>query len=301
MHKNDVVKAEILSKNWKCVFKGLYLHANMITPINHIQMEDNSKNISLFDGIEETKIIESPFVGRKVIVEGVFHSIKKEALKTKIKRLGGEIMSGDVTKSINYFVMGDNVASDKMEKYNKLRFDGYHIKTLSEADILNILNGEVHKYLVAKENVKDLHLTIEHYKRKHVVYQEIATDANGLEYMPNPLYGKNIYLGQGITGNRMILSQMLGLVGVFAGQGLSDSTQIIVLSHEAYDALRGNNKHPELTLIQDTYNRGLAQWYDYLLTTEEELLSWYKNRINLSYDSVCDDVYTKFIESKQNG
>lgn len=263
-------------------------------------MKSTSDSLSLFDDIEEDKKeIQSPFLGRKVVIEGVFHSLKKDTLKAQILRLGGDVVNGDVTKKVHYFIIGDSVSADKMEKYNKLCFDGFNIKTLTETDVLNILNGEGGRYCVPEENVKNLHITIDHYNKKHVCYQGTVKEPSGREYIQNPLYGKNLYLGNGIIGDRMILSQMLGLVGVFSGGGLCDSTQIIVLSHSAYEALKKDEEHPELTLIQDTYNRGLAQWYDYLLTTEEELLSWYKERIDQCQDSVCKKLYEAFIESKR--
>lgn len=261
-------------------------------------MESRNNTLSLFEETENIEV-KSPFINRKIVIEGTFHSIKKDALKAKIKRLGGEIVSGDVTKNVNYFIVGDNVSADKMEKYDKLNFNGYHIKILSESDVLNILNGEVEQYFVSDENIKDLHLTIDHYSKKHVIYQGKITEPSGREYVPNPLYGKNLYLGQGITGDKMVLQQMLGLVGVFSGQGLSDATQVIVLSHSAYDSLKKGLEHPEISLIQETYNRGLAQWYDYLLTTEEDLLSWIKSRNELCHDSVCEKLYADFIESKK--
>lgn len=261
-------------------------------------MEKQINALILFDETENTEI-KSPFINRKIVIEGAFHSIKKDALKTQIKRLGGEIVSGDVTKNVHYFILGDNVSADKMEKYDKLCFNGYHIKTLTETDVLNILNGDIEQYFVSDENIKDLHLTIEHYNKKHVIYKGKITEPSCREYIPNPLYGKNLFLGQGITGDKMILQQMLGLVGVFGGQGLSDSTQVIVLSHSAYDSLKKGIEHPEISLIQETYNRGLAQWYDYLLTTEEDLLSWFKSRNELCHDSVCEKLYADFIESKK--
>lgn len=253
---------------------------------------------SMFEESEKTSI-QSPFVNRKIVIEGVFHTIKKETLKTRIRRLGGEVVTGDVTKNIHYFVMGDNIPSDKMEKYDKLCFNGYNIKTLSETDVLNICNGQFDQYIVADENVKDLHLTIDHYVNKHVTYPTKITEPSGREYIPNPIYGKNLYLGGGITGSRMILQQILGLVGVYSGQGLSDATQVIVLSHGAYEALKQGVEHPEITLIQDTYNKGLAMWYDYLLTTEEDLLLWLKARLELCPDSVCQKLYDDFLESKK--
>lgn len=259
----------------------------------------NVENLSLFEDLDDKNDILSPFIGRKIVIEGVFHTIKKDALKTIVLRLGGDVVSGDVTKKVNYFIKGDRVSAEKLEKYNKLSFDGYHIMTLLETDVVAILNGEGARYCVPGENVKDLHLSIEHYNKKHVVYQDIKIEPSGREYLPNPIYGKNIYLGQGITGDLKTLSQMLGLVGVFGGGGLNDSTQIIVLSHNAFDALKNGKTHPELDLIQDTYNKGLAQWYDYLLTTEEELLSWFKARIDLHKDSVCKKLFEEFIESKK--
>lgn len=261
-------------------------------------MKKQNNTLSLFDETENSEF-KSPFINRKVVIEGTFHSIKKDSLKVRIKRLGGEIVSGDVTKNVHYYIVGDNVSADKREKYDKLCFNGYHIKTLSESDVQNIFNGEVEQYFVSDENIKNLHLTIEHYNKKHVIYKGKITEPSGREYIPNPIYGKNLFLGQGITGDKMVMQQMLGLVGVYSGQGLSDSTQIIVLSHSAYESLKKGLEHPEIKLIQETYNQGLAQWYDYLLTTEEDLLSWFKSRYELHHDSVCEKLYTDFIGSKR--
>lgn len=171
-------------------------------------MENRNNTLSLFEETENMEV-KSPFINRKVVIEGTFHSINKNTLKTSIKRLGGEIVSGDVTKNVHFFIVGDNVSADKMEKYDKLCFNGYHIKTLSESDILNILNGDVEKYIVPYENIKDLRMTIDHYNRKHVIYKGKITEPSGREYIPNPIYGKNLFLGQGITGKKCFCNKCL--------------------------------------------------------------------------------------------
>lgn len=247
---------------------------------------------------EENVNSKSPFIGRKLVIEGSFSNFKKDSIKLRIKQLGGEVITGNVTKNIHYFVEGDFVSSDVMDKLNKLDFDGYHLRILKEPDLINIFNGKYEGYYVEDVLKKDLRLTIDHFNKKHVTYTGVVTESSGRQYFPNPIYGKNMYLGQGVTGNRMILSQMLGLIGVFSGQGLSDSTQIIMLSQSAYEALKKGEQHSEIDVIQNAYNRGLAQWYDYLLTTENEFLDWYKSRFELAKDSVCESVYSDYMMSK---
>lgn len=264
-------------------------------------MKNQQPEVSLFFQEEQPNdSVNNPFAGRKVVIEGTFHTLKRETIKIRIQRLGGEVLSGDVTKNVQYIVLGKNAAAEKVEKLNKLNFNGYYPKILREEDCCNIFEGQYEGYFMPKELSKDLRLTTEHYKKNHVQYGNILTEPSGRQYIPNPLYGKNLYLGQGIRGDKLVLSQMLGMLGIYSGLGLSDSTQIIVLSHEAFRALEDGDTHPELSLIQETYNRGLAQWYSYLLTTEQDLLSWIKSRLDFSKDKAVESVYNVFMASKES-
>lgn len=242
----------------------------------------------------------NPFEKRKICIDGIIDGYSKEVLKSRICRMGGEIVTGDLTKNVHYIVVNDSISDNKKPSFDKLVFNGFNIRILRKEDIDTIFSGQYSGYEMPKNLEKSLHLTKEHYEKKHVIYLPPKTEDTGREYIPNPIYGKNMYLGSSIKGNKTIFSQMLGLVGVFSGSGLSDSTQIIVLSQEAFDALEKNIPHDELYRIEQSYNSGLAVWYDYLLTTESELLAWIKTRIELSGDNVLGTLYKTFLESRTN-
>lgn len=242
----------------------------------------------------------NPFEKRKICIDGIIDGYSKEVLKSRICRMGGEIVTGDLTKNVHYIVVNDSISDNKKPSFDKLVFNGFNIRILRKEDIDTIFSGQYSGYEMPKDLEKSLHLTKEHYEKKHVIYLPPKTEDTGREYIPNPIYGKNMYLGSSIKGNKTIFSQMLGLVGVFSGSGLSDSTQIIVLSQEAFDALEKNIPHDELYRIEQTYNSGLAVWYDYLLTTESELLAWFKTRIELSGDNLLGSLYKVFMESRTN-
>lgn len=240
----------------------------------------------------------NPFNNRKFVLDGQFSKSKRNSIKDRIKMLGGEYVSGDITKAIHYYLTSDSIKEEELAKYKKLVFDGYNIRRLLESDLDRIFEGNYEGYFVDEDIKKDLLLTFQHFEKKHVVYKDLAIEPSGRSYVPNPLYGKNVYLGKGITGEKIILSQMLGILGIYSGMGLGDSTHVIVLSEEAYLALQTGQPHEELTVIQDAYNNGLAQWYDYLLTTEMELLSWIKKRSEFAKDNVCLSLYNDFLQSK---
>lgn len=252
----------------------------------------------LFTDEEFPTFKNNPFENRKICIDGTISGYSKEYLRSRILKMGGEIVTGDLSKNVHYIVVDKDISDSKKTSYEKLVFNGFNIRILRKEDIDMIFSGQYSDYAMPMNLEKAIHLTKEHYEKKHVIYQSPKIEDSGGMYIPNPIYGKNMYLGSGIKGDKATLSQMLGLVGVFSGGGLSDSTQIIVLSQDAYEALENDMPHEEISRIEQTYNNGLAVWYDYLLTTESEILSWFKTRIDLSGDTLLGGLYHDFLNSR---
>ncbi|MCR4789588.1 MAG: hypothetical protein K5839_00755 [Treponemataceae bacterium] len=259
------------------------------------------KESELFQEADLTENIpmdpHNPLYHRKVCIQGRFN-LPPKVLKQEIEKRGGEVISGDVTKNVHYLLLGHSVPDEKLENLRKLALNGYNIKVLTPSDYEQIKKGNYEGYMVDEIIRKDLHLTIEHYKRFQVSFNSIITGLNGIPKKVNPIYGKSVYLGEGITGQKIILAQLLGMVGVYGGQGLSSSTDIIVLSPTAFNALKQGTENSEIQTIQDRYNQDLSTSFNYQITTEDELLSWMNEKFDSSNDSACKQIMQEFIKSK---
>ena len=88
--------------------------------------------------IKEGKPEELPLAGREFVLTGKLESLPRSEAEAKIKALGGKAGS-DVTRKTSYVVVGA-VPGSKLAKAEKLR-----IKTLSEAEFLNLLDKAVAK------------------------------------------------------------------------------------------------------------------------------------------------------------
>jgi len=88
--------------------------------------------------VKEAKPEELPLAGREFVLTGKLESFSRSEAEAKIKALGGKAGS-DVTKKTSYVVVGADPGA-KLAKAEKLG-----IKTLSEAEFLELLNKAVSK------------------------------------------------------------------------------------------------------------------------------------------------------------
>ncbi len=88
---------------------------------------------------EEAKHKELPLAGLEFVITGKLEAFARSEAEAKIKALGGKAGS-DVTKKTSYVVVGADPGS-KLAKAEKLG-----VKTLSEAEFLQLLNQDVVKF-----------------------------------------------------------------------------------------------------------------------------------------------------------
>lgn len=209
---------------------------------------------------------ETPFTRRSVCLLGNFR-IASKALQKKLQGLGADIKPG-LSRNLHYVVLGRDVPAEALEHLQQLTYHGYQPKTLTENDVDDILQGHYSPYIVPEETGKDLHLTLQHYLGAQLNY-------DGDE---NTLYMKELYLAPDTQTPQQDLYQMLGNLGIYANAYIDDTTDIIVLSDRSVQHLREGQSDDTLHYIEQQYNQSRAQTFRFRITSEDELLTWVRNR-----------------------
>ena len=96
----------------------------------------NTENLSLIQRLKraelqfETTISNVPQTlnGKKLVVSGTFRNYSRDSIRTRIRELGGELLTAPSRKT-DYFVVGEKVGSSKQEKAEK-----FGITTISEEE-----------------------------------------------------------------------------------------------------------------------------------------------------------------------
>lgn len=228
---------------------------------------------------------QNPFYDRKVVITGIFTQERKK-LGLQLKSMGADINTG-ITKNTNYVLIGEDPGLKKIEKVDKLIYDGYKIRKLYQKDIDAILSGEWEVYHATKEVKKDIDLTIEHYNRHHI----------GFENEGNIIASKELYYGKGFAGNFDLFNQITGNLGACGDNTIYPETNICVLSNSTIEKLKKGEKDETILYIQDLYNSNKSITFDFKFISEHEILAFCIKRCDECGDEVTKYLYTKYINS----
>lgn len=80
-------------------------------------------------------IVSELFLGKKIVVSGVFYNFSREEIVQVIVNNGG-IVNSSISSKTNFILAGENMGPAKLEKANQLK-----IAIISEEDFLGMLNG----------------------------------------------------------------------------------------------------------------------------------------------------------------
>ncbi len=103
----------------------------------NIQYIHRLKTAGLQFAVEEKEVLKESdkLNGKTYVISGVFEHFERDELKDKIEANGGKVVSS-VSAKLDALIAGDKMGPSKLEKAQKLG-----ITILSEAEILQILNG----------------------------------------------------------------------------------------------------------------------------------------------------------------
>lgn len=226
----------------------------------------------------------NPFYDRKIVITGDFLTDRK-TIAYHLKKMGADINS-TISKKTDFVLVGQNPGPAKMEKIAQLKYDGYEIRLLNESDFEKIYNGEYDSYYVDKGAIKDLKITLEHITGK----SKLDIDLNKI----NIFAMKEIYVADGIQGNRSALYQMFGNLGAAINVDIDATTDVILLSDKSFKNINNNVPDKTIAFIEQTYNSQKAVNFKFKFIIESEFLNYYKHRMDLSKDPVVIKTYEHY-------
>jgi len=179
-----------------------------------------------------------------------------------------------------------------VETLEKLRFDGYGIKTLTEIDLNRIFAGAVHdEDFVDEKLMKDLKLTVEHVSGPD---NSFMIDLERI----NLFSGKEIFVTSSIK-SRVLVNHLIGFLGAFSNGALESDIDIVLLSDESMENIKNNVPDDDVELIERTYNSNRSINFKFCFISESDFINYYTHRINTSHskDSAVLPVFERYINS----
>lgn len=227
----------------------------------------------------------NPFYDRKVVITGEFTQ-KRNTLGKILKSMGADVNT-TISKNTHFVLVGSDPGPKKIEKINKLEHDGFHIQVLYQHDLDAILNDDWSSYRTVKETIKDLDLTIEHYNKHHIKFD------NNI----NIIASRELYYGKNLSGNLDVFKQICGNLGACGDNEIYPETNICIISDSTLEKLRKGEKDETILYIQDYYNKNKSVTFGLTFLSENEILEYCKQRCLACGDELTMEYYGKYIKS----
>lgn len=229
---------------------------------------------------------QCPLTNRRVGFIGKFKN--RAALVRKVKELGASQNSKEgLTRDTQILVIGSDV---KQEIWNRLlcyEHDGWKPLKISEAELESIFKGQYHGYETPLNPIKQISIDMSYYNWVPPVYSEEEDDeetgvrcSSPLVYGDdNPIYGMEIYVPNRPNTDMGIIRQIIGNYGGFANPEYYDDTNVVLLSKDTLQLLKQGIKDDVITQIENQYNNSSAKMFNIQFTSEPDLISWVKKRL----------------------
>ena len=130
-------------------------------------------------------------------------------------------------------------------------------------------------------------LNIEHFENQHLKFYQ----------MVNVITNKEIYVDSDIQGRRDCFFQLIGNLGGFANEDLSNETQLCLLSNKTYKILKEGGKNETTTAIQAFYDNqpGPPYVFDFEYMTERDFLDFVELRCEKTPDVSTITLYNIYM------
>lgn len=230
--------------------------------------------------------LDSPLFNRKVVITGEF-SIGRDNVEWIVKEKHHAIQVSDFSKKVHFGIIGTDPGPSKMEKLDKLIHNGFQIRKIYEEELLSILKGEWSDCHVEEEVKKELDFTYEHYI--HHRYP--------MSGPVNPIARKEIYIGEGLAGNKDLFCQITGNLGTSGDYTLCPETRICVLSDATLEKLKNGEKDNTVTRIQEYYNKNKSITFELSFLSESDVLEFCKSWCERFGDGVTMEYYKRYLSS----
>lgn len=227
----------------------------------------------------------SPFYKRKVVITGTFSIINRKELGHLLKKKLGADVDSNITKRTNFVFIGEDPGWEKIPKLDKLIHDGFNIRKLYESDIQAILDGDWEGYHMDGEMKKNLDFTYEHFVKHRVMFEDGY----------NVIARKELYIGNGLSGDRDSFAQITGNLGACVDYAIYPETNLCVLSDSTLEKLQQGEKDETVRYIQDYYNGARSKTFELSFISEGDIIRFVKERIEQTGDESTSYYYNRYI------
>ena len=240
--------------------------------------------LELFSGDDSNKV--HPFKKRKVVVKGFSYSQRK-SIREYVVNHGG-IIADTISKNTHYIIMSEDDHQPSIEKIQKLWDDGYAIRLLRQHDFDEIRNGNYDAYMTEKVIPKILNMNYDLLIRHQLPYGDKI----------NPYSGREIYICDGIAGDKSMLEQMLGNLAAWSCSHIEDDDiNTFLLSDKTVENLKNGIKDDTIQAIERLYNKSKSIIFEYLFIIEGDVLNFVKNWCDKFNDETTRYYYNLYFES----
>lgn len=250
---------------------------------------------SLFSEEDFEQCKPMPFKGFIVSVVGTSADYTKKSQKELLASLGAVVKDSPVRECDMIFKLSEPSKTDA-EKIEKSIYHGYAPTIYGLEDLEKIQRGIYYPYTETKNVSKSLKVKAEHYERNKIS-MDYVSNVNGI-LMSNPLVGKEVFCADDVPGNKDVLAQLFGFLGVyFNGNTMYDDIDTILLTEATIGNLYAGNESEDLKKVESFYNNSPREFFVYNFVTLESVLRYVKERATLLHDVTLENMYNSYMNS----
>ena len=233
---------------------------------------------------------QNPLTDRRIGFIGKFKSSSRKALIEKVKKFGASDKSKEgLTRDTQILVIGSDVKQETLNRLLCYEHDGWKPLKISEEELLEIFNGHYNGYETPAVPTKQISLDMSYYNWTPPVFSDEENEddedagircSSPLVYGDdNPFYGMEIYVPNFPNKDMSVVRQIIGNFGGFANHNYYAETNVIMLSEETLRLLEQGVKDDIIIDIENQYNNGSAKFFNIQFTSEPDLISWVRKRM----------------------
>lgn len=236
---------------------------------------------------DTTRIQKNPLTDRRVGFIGKFKN--RAALVRKVKEFGASPKSKEgLTRDTQILVVGSDIEQKIMNRLLCYEHDGWKPLKISEIELEEIFKGHYNGYETPPVPTKRINIDMSYYNWEPPIFTDEDDENEGIGIRcssplvygdDNPIYGMEIYVPNKPHIDMGVIRQIIGNFGGYANTEYIDETNIVMLSKESLRLLEQGVKDDVITQIEKQYNESSAMFFNIQFTSEEDFITWVKNRL----------------------
>ena len=251
--------------------------------------------IAASEKMEKNTDTHNPLYGRRIAILGSYSLEEEKQIRYEFHKRGA-IMNAKkdgrylLTRTTHYCIIGRNATQEELDKITDFEYDGYYVRRVPIDEYTKLFAKDLGEYATEKDIKRNLKIN-----KKYLSYKRFVPKQSGR----NPFYEKEIFIGDDLSGNVDIFSQMIGNIGGYANREFFDDTQMILFSDKTVERLMHEETDDTVTKVEQIYNAATDSlgFFNYSLTTESQILQWISEHCKESGDTVTLDLLHQYTHS----